>query len=275
MIFRDVTTKTNYSSILRDVFTQKKNINPNYSLRAFAKFLDMYPSQLSQVMNNTCGLSKQKAREVCEKLGFNNQETEIFVNLVTLKHARSNKIKDEAKKQLTKNKVYYTHIINENSNLDSEWHYLTIFEMVALLNKKMTAKLVSKRLNIPVLDVEITLKKLVDAGYIQKEEHGYSQKLVPWIKNTKENRRFLHTMNLNVIDKIRDLTEKTNIRKMNIHTVLSVPTEALDFIELECEQFCLKINEALAKYRQNDKSKIYFLNMQFISPEVTTNESLN
>lgn len=53
--------------------------NENYSLRAFAKFLEIDPSLLLRIMTGKQSLSLNKAQEIAEKLKLDQEEREKFV----------------------------------------------------------------------------------------------------------------------------------------------------------------------------------------------------
>ncbi len=55
------------------------NDNANYSLRAFAKFLEIDPSLLSRIMQGKQSLSLNKAQEITEKLKLDREECEKFI----------------------------------------------------------------------------------------------------------------------------------------------------------------------------------------------------
>ncbi|MGE0173451.1 MAG: hypothetical protein AB7T49_11710 [Oligoflexales bacterium] len=75
-------------------------MNPSYSLRAFAKFLGMQPSKVSEVLSNKKGVSLVKARELCKKLRLSHEMQRIFELSVIEQHARTAKERLNAGKQL-------------------------------------------------------------------------------------------------------------------------------------------------------------------------------
>ena len=64
------TTQLDYRLLLKSELASRTNQNPNYSLRAFARDLDLAPSRLSEVLNGKQGLSTQAAEKIAKTLGY-------------------------------------------------------------------------------------------------------------------------------------------------------------------------------------------------------------
>lgn len=60
----------------------RKELNPRYSLRAFARSLDIGASNLSRILNNGQELSLTMSRNIIKKLKFNKHDCLIFINSI-------------------------------------------------------------------------------------------------------------------------------------------------------------------------------------------------
>lgn len=89
-----------YLNLLINEFNTRKNQNPSYSLRAFARDLDMSAPRLSQVLNKKQGLSVEAAKEVAQKLKCSELEKIWFCNSVGVLHSRSKSNKEKYKLKL-------------------------------------------------------------------------------------------------------------------------------------------------------------------------------
>lgn len=85
--------KNTYHELLLEKFEQKKKSNPAYSLRAFARYLEISVSKLSQILNRKQGLSLKSAEAISLKLNLNTEEKEWFCDSVGALHSRSQKEK--------------------------------------------------------------------------------------------------------------------------------------------------------------------------------------
>lgn len=60
----------------------RKEKNPRYSLRAFAKFLGMGPSTLSRILSNQQELSQSACKNIIKKLKFNHDDSVLFISSI-------------------------------------------------------------------------------------------------------------------------------------------------------------------------------------------------
>jgi plasmid maintenance system antidote protein VapI len=81
--------------ILRELERRQKK-NPSYSLRAFARDLEMPSSRLSEILNRKMGLSEARAINLAERLNLSQPEKEYFIDLALSEHARSAVMKEMA-----------------------------------------------------------------------------------------------------------------------------------------------------------------------------------
>lgn len=72
---------------------RRSTINPRYSLRTFASFIQLSPSKLSEIWNRKKGLSVKRAQDICEILKFDAEEAQLFLTSVESQHHRDIKIR--------------------------------------------------------------------------------------------------------------------------------------------------------------------------------------
>lgn len=85
-----------FRDILKEEHRKRASKNPSYSLRAFARDLDMFPTRLIAVIKGRYGLSPDAALKIADRLSFNVEQKNEFYNLVKLNHGRSKKQREEA-----------------------------------------------------------------------------------------------------------------------------------------------------------------------------------
>src|SRR5687767_1203761 len=93
---------SDFRKVLRRELDTRCRMIPKYSLRAFAKDLEISPSRLSEILSGKQGLSRDRARELAGLLGFSSRETELFCELVESEHARAQVSRDLARVRLQK-----------------------------------------------------------------------------------------------------------------------------------------------------------------------------
>jgi len=155
-------TKSDYREILKEEFENKRKRNENYSLRAFARDLNISAARLSSVLNGRFGLSRNAAKKITDKLNFNNEEKDYFCTLVESKHARSKFSRETARIKLEK---YNAGSEKKNLTLDSfkiisDWYHFAILELTYLKQFKYDITWIAKQLNISVIECELAIKRL-------------------------------------------------------------------------------------------------------------------
>jgi len=166
-----------YRLILQKELTNRCESNPRYSLRAFARDLKVSPSRLSEVLNRKQGLSRQAAAAITKTLGYGEEEAEYFCDLVSLKHARSVKEREDAKLRVFKydferdrdrDELYSLQL--DSFKIISDWYHLGIMELMKVKNFKHDTKWISRRLGVQIIQIELAIERLVRVGLIKIED---------------------------------------------------------------------------------------------------------
>ncbi|SMF81280.1 helix-turn-helix domain-containing protein [Pseudobacteriovorax antillogorgiicola] len=97
-----------YISFLIEMYSQKKNSNPRYSKRAFAKDLGIDQGFLSHLLNGKRKLSLQKAHEISENLDLSLRSANQFIGLVRAAHISDPEKKEKLLASLNKSSIVET-----------------------------------------------------------------------------------------------------------------------------------------------------------------------
>src|SRR5262245_32015851 len=82
---------------LKSELELRQQRRPQYSLRAFARDLNMSPSTLSDFFHGKLGLSRERVRHVGEKLRLSEAQQEHLNDLLESRFARKNEDRKAAK----------------------------------------------------------------------------------------------------------------------------------------------------------------------------------
>ena len=120
-----------YRQYLKDELDRRVHLNPQYSLRAFSRDIEIAPQILSMVINGKKNISSEVAIEIARKLGLSTEELSYFHDLVELSQAKTEGLRDVIKYRLTKyeeNKSYRT-IQEDVFKIISDWFHYAILEL--------------------------------------------------------------------------------------------------------------------------------------------------
>jgi len=152
-----------YLQKLRSEFEIKSNRNDKFSLRSFAKFLEMDPSTLSAVMKGLRRVPKARVQQVMNKLSLSPKEKSAF------KETNNNKSMVF--------KSGFDHLdfeINEELHFKviAEWEYYAILSLIETKGFKFDQKWIAGRLGITIYRVQVCIESLLALGLIVKNKTG-------------------------------------------------------------------------------------------------------
>ncbi|MNK51262.1 hypothetical protein D3C87_701600 [compost metagenome] len=128
---------------LQRQFTERCKRNARYSLRAFAKALDIDASSLSQILGGKRPLSKKSMQAICQKLSAAPQDLH-HMGLLKLE------IADES----------FLQVNLDTFSVISDWYHYAILELTYVSGFKADAKWIAKKLSITVEEAKSAVDRL-------------------------------------------------------------------------------------------------------------------
>lgn len=178
-------SKLTLSNILQAELQRRKASNPNYSLRSFARQLDLSASYLSKLIRGTQVASRETVILLSQQLNLEDAATEQLIL---------------GKKGKSKPATFET-LQSEHFSLISDWHHFAILEACSLCDFVPTAKWLAERFSISESRAESALARLSRLGLLKIGRDGkittdiknYSaiSESVPSSANTEHERQIL------------------------------------------------------------------------------------
>lgn len=171
-------TETTYRDILKNKLEERCKANPHYSMRAFARDMNVTPDMISRVFNGKKGLSEKTAEKIATSLGFTHDEKDFFTNLVIESDARSKEKRNLATAKLAKYRSQSTTMTKTRTmQLDvfsviSDWYHFAIMELMLLDSFKSSSRWISRKLGINEKQTELAIERLIRLGLVDKDEKG-------------------------------------------------------------------------------------------------------
>lgn len=161
---------SSYRDFLFTELKKRQNKNSAYSLRAFARDLEMTSSRLSEVLNGKVGLSQEKAALLAEKINLSEEEALLFIDLVLVEHARSHIERHSAVKRVRARMLQQKVMPEENFSLISDWHNLAILELVTLPDIQHSIESFARHLGMEEEALKTSIERLERLGYLRYRE---------------------------------------------------------------------------------------------------------
>lgn len=179
-------TTTDYRDYILREFERRQKKNPSYSLRAFARDLEIPCSRLSEILNRKRGLSQRRAPALADKLYLSPTEKEYFVDLALGEHARSGLVKNMAVKRINARRMMSARYDENIFSVISDWYHHVMLDYLQLPNADQSVETISAQYGIPQGEVERALERLEKVSLIQKSESGR------WIVNHQHRTAVFH-----------------------------------------------------------------------------------
>lgn len=177
-------------NLLMTELTRRQTRNPSYSLRAFARDLNIGATTLSDVLSNKRSLSKINLHKVIERLAVSPLEQQKLWGDYKLK----------AQKQESDERIYLDETM---FRLISDWHYIAILNLAKLKNNLASPLWIAQRLGITQSDATEALERLLELKLIKKQ-HGRMLRTAKPLGTTKDIPsaaiRKHHTQNLHLAE---------------------------------------------------------------------------
>ncbi len=238
----------NYQQFLISELRNRQLLNPRFSLRSFAKFLSMSPSQLSQLISGKRNLTAKQALKIAEKLGLTRRQVQMLLA----------PLKDQAPSQLEG----YQEIKEQEFSLISDWKYYAILSLARVTRNRAEPQWIAKRLAITTDEAKTAFERLLELKYIQPTRDG----------GVRQSSRALT---------ISSPCGSSTIRKFH-HQMIGLAQKKLDEVDPELRDFSsitmafplLKLEKArtmISEFRSSfatememgEKNQVYTLAIQF------------
>ncbi len=143
--------------------------NASFSLRAYARFLGIQPSGLSNIFNGQRRISRKIGAKIISRISLDPNDAMGFLQALKSKYPRT----DAA--------MQYVLIERATFEVISNWYYLAILTLAETNDFDSTPTWIAHRLGISSTKAAVALKTLTSMGYLSRD--GKTKKLRPTHKN--------------------------------------------------------------------------------------------
>ncbi len=237
-----------YRSIIQNEYEARLSFNPNYSLRAFARDIEVSPSQLTDILKSKKGLSTKKALIVANKLGLNEKEALTFKAMVECQHGRSDKIRKLAAKYLEESLYQnnYKSLSEDSFAILANWYHFAILSCMELDHYDGSIGFLVNKLSLSYEEVETAIKRMLREEMIDLNKGKFVVK--------KE----MYTTSHDIESKALKVSHKQTL-KQAIDCVDSIPVELRDITSITMAIDIDKLPEAKEKIKNFRRSMSKFL----------------
>jgi uncharacterized protein (TIGR02147 family) len=261
-------------SFIYHQFLQLKSRRPQYSMRAFARDLQIPAATLSLILSGKRGLSPEVALKILNKLQVSEEEIKELLYLQSLNHDGNDQQDDHRSERLVDSILH--------SKIIAEWEHFSVLTLLylpgdcdiesqnALAISAYSLMHLAKRLDLTVSRAKTVATNLDKAGFIEFDReknivYGLNQKF----KTTQDiPSEAIVAAYINHCEILKEKIHRLNIveREVTIETLCMSPedmTEAKKLIRQFRDKFA-------AKVQKHTPTEIYRLSIQLVPMSVIT-----
>jgi uncharacterized protein (TIGR02147 family) len=253
---------TDYKDILKKHFEKKVKLNARYSLRAFARDIDISSARLSHVMNGKYGLSVKAGEQIAKRLGMSKNETHVFCNLIAAQHARSVSAKNKAKELLKKSDYIYSDIEVDTFKVISDWYHFAIVELINTKDFKYTNKWIGSQLGITEAKTKEAIERLIKVGLITEKNGTISPCSRFYVNQKGISHESIKNYHRQILDKAKLAIDSQSIDVRDFGSLtIAISEEDIPFVKEKLKEFRNYLDQELSK--KTDRKYVYQLGTQF------------
>ena len=239
--------------VLKTELAQRCQKNPNYSLRAFAKSLELSPAFLSKLLKGDRPFTERTLTIVSEKLTLNPEQVEYY------------------KQQISKNplpqtpkSMAYKQISLDQFALISDWYHFAILELTTVDGFEHSPQWVAKQLGISVHQADDAIERLIRLNCLSRTKSGK-------LKLVEENNTIVgpeiavpatRTQQTQFLEMaIRAMTETPIEKRSQSAVTMAIPQERVGEAKEIIAEFRRKFTSLMQ--RPGDRDSVYQLSISF------------
>jgi uncharacterized protein (TIGR02147 family) len=145
---------------LQEELVRRCKKNPRFSLRAFARTLDVEASALSKILNGKRALTKKMLHRMCDHLGIGPEEVGDYERSLPRSRAGTRKGARAAEGDFRQVSVDIFNVI-------ADWYHYAILELLTVRDFQKSPAWIAKALGISVSEVNFALERLLRLGLLE------------------------------------------------------------------------------------------------------------
>lgn len=252
-----------YRETIKTELERRISRNSGYTLRSYARDLQISVSSLSLILNKKQGLSLKSAIAMAIRLKLEKAELDFFLESVKSQHARAPKdrttAEEKLKSLLSKHRQAEYKILSFKQI--SRWYHFAITEY---LRSHPNAKEleISEALSLDIETVQESIQKLLEVGVLNKSRSKWSIKseIISLVSETPS--RIIRELHHEIILKAAHSIDNQNIDERDLASLLfSFDPKDFPAIQNKMKEFR---RELLREYSTDaESSEVYCLSQQF------------
>lgn len=243
--------------MLFEEFRRRQAKNPRYSLRAFARHLNLPPGRLSQYISGKRAITAGALRKICDRLGVSPTTEEALLASAMRKKGSHSSDTD-----------FYLVSAREAREADdvfrviAEWEHFAILSLIRLRGQKHDAASLARRLGVRKSKVEAAVARMCSIGLLSRSRGRLVRTHARIRTSDGVSSRALRIVHRDIIEQAMACLEHTPLDRRSITSItMPVNTRKLPEAVERIKAFRRSMSEFLEGANADE---VYNLNVQLV-----------
>lgn len=247
------TIETSHSQLwLENLLAEKTKKNPQFSLRAFAKMVDVSPAVLSRVLSGKRKMTFNLATRIADALHMGPIERETLYSFFTDPQSDEEKT-DRHEKELS----------IDCFNAMKEWYHYGITQLLFMQSFQEDPKWIAKMLSITELEAKMAVERLLRLGILDRDEEGKLFRTSTHLSTSTDIASAgIRHFQKQILEKSIESLEKDPLLERDITSItVAINEERIPEAKKEIMKFRKRMAEFLG---EGEKTRVYNLGVHLI-----------
>jgi uncharacterized protein (TIGR02147 family) len=165
---RPESSTQDFRFFLQEELLRRCKKNPRFSLRAFARTLDVEASSLSKILNGKRTLTKKMLHRLCSQLGLGPDQVQEFEERLPPAPAG----RQGATAGMPIAREDYQQVSADIFNVIADWYHYAILELITVRGFEPTPAWIARVLDVTVSEANFAVERLRRLGLLTTREDG-------------------------------------------------------------------------------------------------------
>ncbi len=258
-------TENNHSQLwLENLIAEKIKRNPQFSLRAFARMVDVSPAVLSRILSGKRKLTFNLATRIADALVLGPVERETLYSFFLGSSLEEKTEEEKVQKELS----------IDCFNAMKEWYHYGITQLLYIEFFKEDSKWIAKMLSITELEAKMAIERLLRLEILDRDENGKLYRTATHLSTTTDIASAgIRHFQKQILEKSIESLESVDVLERDITSItIAINEERLAEAKQEIKKFRLKMAEFLGT---GEKTRVYNLGIHLIPLSKSINGDKN
>lgn len=234
-----------YRELLIEELNTRKQSNPYFSLRAFARVLGMSPSHLSHLINGKKNLTKKQALKIAEKLSLSPLQTQKMFGSTILPATVDRSVQ----------------VLQEDEfKLVSDWFYMAMLSLGELKGNQANPYWISQKLGITPAMAYEAFERLLRLGLIETDRKTFKQSSKPLDTVTDVPSTAVRKYHKQNLELAKEKIDKVDVKQRDFSAItMAVNPKKIEKVKKMIADFKWQISQEL---EDGERSEVYTMCIQ-------------